>query len=197
MTLEDESDESLWARWRDGDKTAHEVLARRYLSIARQYATRYRTNNRDGDALGEAQLALTMALASYNPSRGMLLSQYIQLTLHNRLAHKPRRRAYATIELPECMLVASPTDNEDCSPLDQVPTSAPPPDEAALDSLQAATLWSALDDLTRTEALILKLRFRHGYSAREIAALLGVSEARISQIVAALMQKLRQVVHAV
>lgn len=59
-------------------------------------------------------------------------------------------------------------------------------------SLLYEQLIEAINKLDEKEQLILSLRFEHDLSLKEIAAVLGVTESRVSQIIGAIFSKLRK-----
>jgi len=55
----------------------------------------------------------------------------------------------------------------------------------------ASRFWCLLETLTRREALVLILRYEHGYTLEDTGAALEVTRERIRQIEAKAMRKLR------
>ncbi|QIV79169.1 FliA/WhiG family RNA polymerase sigma factor [Fervidobacterium pennivorans subsp. keratinolyticus] len=64
--------------------------------------------------------------------------------------------------------------------------------EKAWKSILYEQLVESINKLDEKEKLILSLRFEHDLSLKEIAAVLGVTESRVSQIIGAILSKLRK-----
>ncbi|MEJ5256663.1 MAG: FliA/WhiG family RNA polymerase sigma factor [Fervidobacterium sp.] len=68
--------------------------------------------------------------------------------------------------------------------------------EQAWKSILYEQLILAINKLDEREQLILSLRFEHELSLKEIAEILGVSESRVSQLLSAILSKLRASIEA-
>jgi len=85
------------------------------------------------------------------------------------------------------------TDEEGSDPLNyyEIPSSEDVK-EKAWKSILYEQLVESINKLDEKEKLILSLRFEHDLSLKEIAAVLGVTESRVSQIIGAILSKLRK-----
>jgi RNA polymerase sigma-B factor len=79
-------DDDLFARWRDGDRTAHELLVRRFTPLARSLARRYaHTSEPFEDLLQVASLGLLKALERFDPKRQIAFPAFAVPTILGEL----------------------------------------------------------------------------------------------------------------
>jgi RNA polymerase sigma factor for flagellar operon FliA len=103
------------------------------------------------------------------------------------------------IELERAKLVplnAPARGSDDSSPVEvgdtiEAPEERGSPELAALSREKAAVLREAIESLTERERTILTLLHVHHLQGAEIGRIVGVSESRVSQMLAAIRQKLK------
>lgn len=126
------------------------------------------------EAEDAALYALTKAWETGNFSKWALLRMARIAALHRSLVFYGAARAEHRPEISELLNV--------------VPT----PEAILVHKEQSATLETALASLTPRDRAVLTLRYFDEWSPRDVAAALGVSEARVSVLVSRARKRLRQ-----
>jgi RNA polymerase sigma factor for flagellar operon FliA len=122
--------------------------------------------------------------------RGAILDE---LRAQDWLTRRARSRIAARAEDGRMPLtsIVSMDDLSEASRNGLCDDSTPSPLEAAEESAERAALAQAMDQLLARERLILTLHYFQGVQLKSIAAQLGVSEPRVSQLHSRAMAKLR------
>ena len=89
-------DRELFARYKDGDEQARELLVERFLPLARQLARRYqRAGEPLDDLLQVASMGLIKAIDRFDPEREIAFSSYAVPTILGEIKRHFRDRTWA------------------------------------------------------------------------------------------------------
>jgi RNA polymerase sigma factor (sigma-70 family) len=178
-----------------GSERAWTVLSDRYRTRLEGFAVRRGLSSEAAvatvqDVLGELALAPSngaarTVLGTYDGT-GNLFS-WLAIVLVRRIAGDARRKKPASLD-------ADPDGGASPERMPSGRTVAEPTQLAATDETRrrfAGALERAWQGLTSQERLALVAKHRDGWSQRQVGALLGLGEARVSRIVSAAVEKLR------
>ena len=163
------------------DPAAFDALYRRYVARIYRYARAHTPGEDDAaDLTQQIFLKALDALPRYR-ERGLPFAAWLFRIARNAAvdAHRRRRPTIAWDHVPE---VARPPDAGD-------------PEAAALRRERATQLRHLLDALDRDRRELLALRFAAGLPVREIAAVIGKSEAAVKKQLARTLRMLKEQYH--
>jgi RNA polymerase sigma factor for flagellar operon FliA len=163
--------------------------------IVAQFVRRLPRRVRREDLLGAGMLGLLQALRDSRHSSEEMLCAYIRIRVRGAIIDDLRRADWSTRRSQkEGVVPVSVVCIEDLPP--QAPEANPPsewpsPFEALEGKRNSANVGNALRRLPEREREVLTLRYFEEVASKDIANRLGVSEARISQIHASGVARLR------
>lgn len=167
-----ETDESLVARTRDGDREALALFFRRYARLVQTVAQRILRDPAEAeDLVQEVFLFVFRRAALFDPSRGSARSWLVQVTYHrafDRRRHLMARHFYTNLELEEAVLGG------------EEPSCAANLYERTVEGvLGREALVRIAAALSEVQQRVLRLYFVEGYTLPEIAALIGQTPANV------------------
>lgn len=201
--------DALWREWTETRSLdVRNRLAEAYLpwlrKVVENYATKLARNSvlQLDDYVQFGVLGMLDAMERFDPSQGYKFKTFALLRIRGaivdgirradwvprserrQLADDPERREVTVGRLP--MRVSQDTGKEDADVADQ---QLPPVD----DRLMAESIWQEyLTGLPQRDRLMLLLYYREGLTMKQVAAELGVSESRISQLITEVTAQLKQ-----
>ena len=165
-------DDAALARRARRDPAAFSELVRRHTPALRRYALRLGAGGDADDVVQEALLKAWRQVGSFDPSRASLTT-WLHRIVHNQAIDTWRRRP--------------PTDSMQAEQDEHADPHA--------DAERAAVnrdVWRVLDALPERQRAALVLRQLQGFSQREAAAILDVSEDALESLVARARRALRE-----
>jgi RNA polymerase sporulation-specific sigma factor len=183
-------DETLVLQWRDAP-SAVRVLLNRYHAMVARIANSYAQNAADAeDYAQEGLLGLLAAVSTYSDDRAAGFRTYAAVCIRNRIRSAVRRQSLAVGSgTPEALSFDDP-DNDLAETL---PDRAENPEQVFLEKEHIAELYTKLSEmlsLQEAEVLILSVS---GFSYREIAERLHISQKSVDNAVQRARRKLRAV----
>jgi RNA polymerase sigma-70 factor (ECF subfamily) len=179
------SDEILLTLTCQGDREALGLLFRRYATIVRVVGERILHDAAEAEDLVQEVFLFVFRKASlFDSTRGSARSWLVQVTYHrafDRRRYLASRRFYSNLELQEAILEA-----EEPAAL---PYSYENTLEAALGEDALCRIDKALSEVQRE---VLRLHFFEGYTAQEIASLIGQSVGNVRNHYYRALEKMRR-----
>ena len=161
---------------------------------AHQFARRRPGNFDRGDVQQLAYEALLQAIDRFDPGRGVPFEAYARIRINghigNGLAQASEAAAqYSYRQRAERDRLRSL--EEGAAGLEAIPDPAPSAYETLAWNQLQARIHELLERLPEKEAFVMRQHYRNGASFQQIAALLGVTRGRVSQIHRAALQRMR------
>lgn len=179
-----ETDESLVARTRDGDREALTLFFRRYARLVQTVAQRILRDPAEAeDLLQEVFLFVFRRAALFDPSRGSARSWLVQVTYHrafDRRRHLMTRHFYTNLELEEAVVGG---EEPSCA--------ANHYDQTVEGVLGREALARIAAVLSEVQQRVLRLYFVEGHTLPEIAALIGQTPANVRNHYYRALEKMR------
>jgi RNA polymerase sigma-70 factor, ECF subfamily len=156
VAVNDATDGELIVRSADGDRSAFEVLYRRYSRPVFGLALRrLGDRGRAEDAVQETFASIWRAARSYKPERGPG-APWLYAVARNAITDRGRARTETPAEIP-----------------DEASQEAGPPEQAEA-GWTAWRIHRALEELSTNERSVIELAYWSGLSQSEIAEFLGI-----------------------
>jgi len=168
------------------------VAGRIHSRIPRHSVARYE------DLLQYGSLGLIAASRHYNPATGVPFHKYCRHRIHgaildglravdemSRAQRKKRRNAEPAL----CSVI--PCQRPDVFEPDRLPSQDPDPEHLAFRTQRYAALSSACALLHPRDQDIIRLYYLEGRTMKEIGAIIGVNESRVSQLHSRAIGRLR------
>jgi RNA polymerase sigma factor FliA len=166
---------------------------------------------REGDLVQYGVIGLMSAIDRFDPARGVrfetyaiprirgtILDELRKLDPRSRLERKRERATPAAAQMRPVLAArdtAGTLEDDDtlvcCDVENLAGEDEADPEQQLLEAEETRVLADALAALPERERLVITLHYYEGLSQRDIAAVLNLSESRISQVHTAVMQRLR------
>lgn len=155
----------------------HDIAAQHYLDM--------------DDLTQTAYFGMLQAVQAYDPRRdckfSTMLWYFVTKSVRELLGLRGKKRRF-TVSLDKPI-----SEDGDTTMLDLIPDStAGEPFEQAEERVSNAFIWQEVDRLPAKQAEVLRERFKHGRTLKDISAELGVSFQYVRQIQAEAMRRLRK-----
>jgi RNA polymerase sigma-70 factor (ECF subfamily) len=161
------SDDQLLAAARQGDNAALETLLERYQPNVYRFGLRMCGSVEDAaDVVQESLMAMARSLRVFRGDSSVSSWLY---TIARRFCIKKRRRSKFAPAREESL------DTSAADAAGRLVDPAPNPEQAATNQELASALTHAIDTLDRSQREVLVLRDVEGFTAPEVARILGVS----------------------
>lgn len=166
-----------------GDKDARNELLKQFTPLAKHLARKAVQGGRDDydDFAQVGLIAINRAIDSFDPTQARFSTYAVQAIT----------RAIVRVKQNAAKAGAQVGEDEEGKTIEPVDTRTKRPDEEASHKEQKAWLQKALDKLPKAHSTVLR-RNLEGGSNREIAAEMGITPGRVSQILSAGLEKLKQ-----
>ena len=216
--LEADEERDLVARARAGDRRARDRVLTAHFRLARRWAREYapRTRETVSALFQEGVIALSQALDRYDPAKGVRFGAYAQMSVKGAIGRHASKnasivgadgdvareaffagRVLRDVDL-DAPVSASDEDGDGETLGDLLRAEGPSPEEQAVAALHqerlVALMLRHVAALSERERTIIGARFLEENPAalKDVAALLGVSSQRVSQIEHEALDKLRK-----
>ncbi len=161
----------LIRRFQRGQPRAFEALYDRFKDMVYRTAFFVTRNSGDAeDAVQETFLDVLRALPNYRVEGPARFETWLYRVTVNRCRSRMRRKRLPSADWDEIE-----------EQLERIPEEHPNhnPEGAALRRERAVALWQAVDSLPEAQRDVVLLRYQQGFSYREIAQTLGISEGTV------------------
>lgn len=170
------SDALLIRRFREGDETAFEQIAARYLGLISSIVKKYR--GRDlypdtTDLIQEAMVAMLIAVRKYDSEKNMSFKNFLALCVEKRFI-SVYRGVSSKSRIPDNNKIFLDEEYEDAFDLNQSTV-----DEILESKEHTELLYRKLKEALSPYEYEVTLCYLKGFSCKETAALLNVSEKSV------------------
>lgn len=181
ISLEENVEKELLNKIKKGDKESFGKIFEHYLPFIRNYFRQRWVEENNGDDLAATVFEKAMKGIDNFRWQGLSLSAWLYKIARNvlidyfRESSRQNRRRVSLLHLSE-----------------NTPAPCPNPEEEALRSDFGYVIKKLLEEMPERESKIIYLKFFEGYTNKDIAAHLGLSETNVSTIVHRVVSKLRE-----
>ncbi len=173
MASEIVDDGQLWQRWRGGEPSAFDQIVRRHTGRLLAVATRLTRDPVEADeVVQDAFIAAFRGAAGFD-GRAQVSTWLHRITVNAALARLRGRTRRREVAMEQAFPATGDEPHGDL------------PDRAAADASArsdvARTVWAAIDALDEEQRTIMVLRDVEELSSKEVAAMLGISDASVRQ----------------
>lgn len=180
-------DAQLISRYQNGDETAFELLQARYLGLISSIAKKYRGRDLYPDTTDltqEAMVAMLAAVRKYDSSKNMSFKNFLAMCVETRFI-SVFREASKKSRIPDNNKIFLDEEGDQISDSNQITV-----DELLESREHTRALYKRLKEELSPYEYEVTLRYLKGFSCRETAELLGVSEKSVENALSRTRKKI-------
>ena len=181
------TDVQLIRRFRNGDETAFELIAARYLGLISSMAKKYRGRELypdTTDLIQEAMVAMLTAVRKYDDAKNMSFKNFLALCVEKRFI-SVLRAASSKSRIPDNNKIFLDDESEDLFDSNQSTV-----DEMLESKEHTRSLYQRLKDELSPYEYEVTLCYLKGFSCKETAVLLNVSEKSVENALSRTRKKI-------
>ncbi len=186
LTIEEEK--MYLSKYKEGDKTAGDILIERNLRLVAHIAKKYNQGDRDMEELiSVGTIGLIKAINTFDGSKGNRLVTYASKCIDNEILMMMRNEKKRNKEVSLYEPVGTDRDGNEINLLDIIENNEKDMFDEYTRKENVKWLYSKLDEvLTKREKTIIVMRYGlyggREITQREVAKMLGISRSYVSRI---------------